>query len=421
MQSWQCMGGTADYFGCNFYGMVDQVFGVPSSGNGVIGMLGLPNNLYCEGSIQRELIHANLNEPILPCQPYRVTFDLMIAKSWSRTHSISGHQCLDFGFYLYKGDDPSDCKESCGCLSVTPQVSVSASQVLLGDYQTFTLEFIPEDTFDQVVIGPFCNEFFGTSPCVTKPENKDPFSLYFNLDNLHLSPNSEGVILLSDNDVCEGDIVVLTAAPVDSAFAWEWEVPGAVQASADSNEAVFRFPEPGQYDVTLRSTSTCGTVETTYEDTVVVHPEFQDVMVDSSLATCETRLYSIPESNSLLRYRWSDGKEGPTRSFGNSGHYSVTATDEFGCHTSTAAIQVALLSELEVIPNPTTDSWLSRQPLAIPNTLMLYDSGGKLLYKDVNVAQLELKTQELQLASGLYFLTLDLELCQHIIKLVRVR
>ena len=52
-KDWRCLAGSPDYFNCTRY-QIDYITGVPSSGDGVVGMLGATNNKTCNGDITRD-------------------------------------------------------------------------------------------------------------------------------------------------------------------------------------------------------------------------------------------------------------------------------------------------------------------------------------------------------------------------------
>lgn len=332
---WKCIAGSPDYFNCSFYGVhAGKIFGTPSSGTGVVGMWGLINNLYCDGELQRESIAANLVEPLIPCETYRVTFDIRLDTAGPASNLGFGHDCLDFGFYFYKGSDPNVCGNSCGCWNVQPQVSIPSSWIPENDYITFSFEFIAEDNFDKVTVGPFCNENMFLAGCIAPQDNFGPFSLYFNVDNLFLEHiEKKTPIFSADTLLCSGNTLVLDASTLN-AISYLWQ-----DSTTLSTLEVF---ESGIYIVEIDIE--CALLKDTILVEYINAPKV-NLGSDTTLCTGDTITLDVYETGGI--YWWQDGSENERFDIVTSGEYWVEVKNE--CSTAYDTIKI-----IEIHP-PTLD------------------------------------------------------------------
>ena len=194
LRNWDSQGGSPDYFNCDYYG--NQVNGKASKGNGVIGFWGGAQHPACGNNGYAEYVSANLLEKLAPGTQYTLSFDSQI----NGVSGISGppSSCMDVGFYFYRSNTTTIPDQFC-CYNFNPQVVISASEIQMDKFKTFQFDFIAEEAFDKVVIGPYCNENTATNAC------DDYFSqrMYFNLDGLQLSENP----VLDGHDQQEGELL----------------------------------------------------------------------------------------------------------------------------------------------------------------------------------------------------------------------
>jgi hypothetical protein len=411
---WTCIAGSPDYYNCSFYGSSGGgIFGVPSTGSGVVGMWGLINNLFCNGQLQRESIAATLLEPIGPCHTYRLSFDLRIDRGY-------GHPCLDFGFYFYSGINPNACSNSCGCWTVTPQVTVSSAEIPYHAYQTFTVEFTPTGTFNKVAIGPFCNDLMNLPECYAAPQNHGPFQLYYNLDNLHLEKiQTVPPVILVDHVACQGDTVVIVADGLHPDHTYNWEVSGGELVSTEQGSASYVFPLAGNFSILLIDQGACT------QDTITaeIHVAATDLsrLRDTTITLCRAEVFQPLFTATGVEYSWSDGHHGAVRSFPSPGRYLLRGADASGCFMDSAHVQVSFLEGLVVRPNPTRDNWSISEPLPLPNHLQLWDGSGRIVYEARDVRTLDLVPHDLSILPGMYILRIHAGACTLWEKLIHLR
>ena len=307
--AWQCIAGSPDYFNCAFYGVpAGQAFGSPSSGKGVVGMWGLINNLFCNGALQRESISAHLTEPIIRCETYKLTCDIRLDIAGPASIPGYGHDCLDFGFYFYKGADPNTCFNSCGCWNVEPQVSFSSALIPYKKYITLTYNFVAEDNFDKVAIGPYCNAKMNSNICLAPLDNSGPFTLYFNIDNLSLTHIVKAnQILGTDTMLCQGDSLLIDAT-TGNAISYLWQ--------DGSTLPTLKVFTPGTYTVQIQTECNILT------DSIFVDykkPLMVDLGPDSVLCFGDTIVLESTVENAS--YRWQNAS--------NSNRFEVVAPGKY--------------------------------------------------------------------------------------------
>jgi len=414
---WNNIAGSPDYFNCSFYGQNPE-YGTPASGTGVVGMIGWPNDLYCNGELQRESIQTNLIEPMKKCKTYRLSFKLMIETCIGTNATGYGSGCLSFGFNFYKGSPPNFGNNSCGCWSMSPTISLRCDSVKIQEYTTFTFDFVALDNYDKVAIGPVCSDTMFSASCIAPQTSGGGIhSAYFNLDDLSLIQIVDNQIIIEENTICQGDTVIFIENKIDSIFNWQWECSGGIPLQVHSDSAIFNFTQSGIYNMSLITESNCGS-DTLSLAGIVVNPIYQNVDLDSSILICRSENYFIPDFNSKLNYQWSDNAVGELRYFKESGLYYVVATDNYGCHSSSDIINVIFLEDGVIYPNPTIDSWKSSGTLTTPNSIRLYDANGKVIKTWVDASSVHIDCNTYNLQTGEYYMHIETTLCEETIKLI---
>lgn len=420
--AWSNYAGSPDYFNCNFYGNSGAgTYGEPSAGSGCAEMWALPNNLYCFETLQRESIKGNLVEPIEKCKTYRLTFDLMLDKSGGNFSSDTiGSPCLSFGFTFFNGAGPNFGNNSCGCWSIPPTITLTADQVLVNQYKTFTFDFVAMGNYNQVAIGPVCSDTMFTSACYSTPSNEGPNSAYVNIDNMYLERIDDTQIIADATTICQNDTVMFIENKLDSTFNWQWESNGGVPILSNVDTALFYFPNAGNYSISLFTESDCGMDTSQLMTSIVVHSVFEDVELGAPLLICTDAAYTIPNVSPAINYVWSDYRFGSTRTFNNSGNYIVQASDHFGCHESADTLIVSTFNDAFIFPNPTYDLWKSEGQVIKPNKIELFDAFGRVVLSELNVDSILINTEYLSLEPGEYYLRIDTPECRETIKLINL-
>ncbi|WP_165851391.1 T9SS type A sorting domain-containing protein [Brumimicrobium aurantiacum] len=422
---WDCIAGPADYLNTEDYGPGDPGFGnyaegVPSSGTGLVGMDFLPNDAYCNGSLQRESIKGDLIASLEKCTKYTVTFDVRIDNGGSILSTGFGSECIDFGFYFYNGSDPTGCgyTHTCGEWGVKPQVSIPTSLIPFKEYASFSIDFTASDNYDKVAFGAFYNALTNTQKCIEPMSNQGSNAIYLNLDNISLTKSIEPNVIIDNESICEGDCIELIEKKKDSVNSWEWNIPGASTTGNSEDSVIYCFDKEGVYDIELITNGNCGSDTLTLKNSIFVHPKYDAFKLDSSIVLCSEKLFELDESNSNLNYEWSDNVVGHYRKFNEEGNYVLTISDNFGCYKENTHTNIKFLENLSLYPNPTIDSWNFGDPLFLPNKIELFDQAGKIIYSELNVDKVSISGKELQLSTGNYLLRVSNSICEQTYKLV---
>lgn len=418
---WECIAGTSDYYNIGFYGNPGQnAKGIPSSGTGLVGMYCLPNNLYCNGSMQRESVKGNLISPLEKCTKYTVTFDIRIDHGGSILSTGFGSECIDFGFYFYNGSDPTGCGYIyvCGAWGVNPQVSIPTNLIPYQEYASFSIDFVASDNFDKVVFGAYYNDLTNTDKCIEPMSNQGPNGIYVNLDNISLIKSTEPNVIIENESICEGDCIELIENKKDSVNGWEWNISGASTTSNSEDSVIYCFDKEGIYDIELITNGNCGSDTLTLKNSIFVHPKYDAFKLDSAIVLCSENVFQLDKSNSNLNYEWSDNVDGYYRKFHEEGDYVLTISDNFGCYKENTQTNIKFLENLSLYPNPTIDSWNCGDPLILPNKIELFDQAGKIIYSELNANKVSISGKELQLSTGNYLLRVSNSSCEQTYKLV---
>jgi len=128
--------------------------------------------------------------------------------------------------------------------------------------------------------------------------------------------------------------------PVDRC---SWEVEGgSIVAGEDSIEVRVRWGEGDSGALTARAwKSICAS---SFRDVVTIrHPVQVRIRYNPDSVICEHGFTSLDAGEGFKEYRWSDGVTGRYRLARVQRWYAVTATDQFGCSTSTDSVFVTVL------------------------------------------------------------------------------
>ncbi len=216
--------------------------------------------------------------------------------------------------------------------------------------------------------------------------------------------NRPGVTLVpGDTAFCEGGLVILEVESLDTGLTYLWKNGGTTVPLASA--FFLEITETGDYTVEVGRASVAGCDTVTNEVTVTVHPlPVVDVTWDG-----ET-LHATP---GYASYQWNTGGQGiigATNSTfipSSNGVYSVTAMDENGCSSTSAAEtvthvgigdHVTVAIEVQIYPNPAKDVLYIKS--SIPVTATLSSMDGRLLQQQTNVHTLYIGNY----ADGVYLL-----------------
>ncbi len=151
--------------------------------------------------------------------------------------------------------------------------------------------------------------------------------------------NPDPVVTITSNtgslDVCQGSNVVLTASQ-SSSYLWS---TGSVSQSIQVNQG-------GNYTVTVTNQFGC---EGSASVNVVIRPlptPFPVIDADGPTTFCDGDSVSLAVVSTYSGYLWSTGDTTQNITVSNSGLYTVTVTNEFGCSSTASGVVVT------VNPNP---------------------------------------------------------------------
>ncbi|GIV32803.1 MAG: hypothetical protein KatS3mg031_0338 [Chitinophagales bacterium] len=209
---------------------------------------------------------------------------------------------------------------------------------------TWLKDGLPVDTglsYSVTTAGEYALQITGTNGCkYTTPSV-----------SISVHPSPEPVITLSDTDFCTGDSVTLDAG---NWVAYLWSDGDTLSPRSAT--------AGGTYSITVTDTRGCtGTAAATIDEHPLPQP-FLSITQDTTIcAGSSLLLFTIDD---FTAYSWSSGDTLPAIIVRDSGTYSVTVTDSYGC------VGVSDKVEISVAPAP---------PVAVivfeNNQLMVNDSG----------------------------------------------
>lgn len=175
-------------------------------------------------------------------------------------------------------------------------------------------------------------------------------------DTIILSAGIQPTGNLSDSsNLCFGDTLTLDAGNSGSSYFWN------TGESTQTIQTIFG----GNYSVTVTSTDGC--VE---KDTTIVISRFLPIVnLGIDTAICNNTSITLDAQNSGSAYAWNTGEATQTVQTTDSGSYSVTVTDIYGCYASDTM-------HLSFLTEPHSDGF-NFVPL-------FYDSLGKVAFSIIN-------------------------------------
>lgn len=213
--------------------------------------------------------------------------------------------------------------------------------------------------------------------------------------NITVKP-SPNVDLGEDRDICEGNAALLDAGDGYSSYKWEpnGETTQIIAASST-----------GTYSVTVTDTNNCEGIDSVY---VTVHPK---PVVDLGADTTVCGSVTLDAGSDYLQYEWApNGETTQTITVTDSGSYSVTVTDNYGCKgRDTINVAVNEIPQVDVLTTETEcgDS---------TGTATASVSGGSGTYSfqwDENTGNQKTKMAD-SLPGGIYYVTVNDGYCTQV-------
>ena len=170
------------------------------------------------------------------------------------------------------------------------------------------------------------------------------FANYITL-NTDFSPPE---IIASDTIICNGDAMTLSSTGI--AASYSWSIPGgSVTTSSVQNPGAIIFNTPGTYQISLTSTSCCGTSYTEQEIEVISSVNV-DLGPDTSVCFTDI-LPTLNAGNPGASYAWTldgspIGNNAPTLQASTPGTYAVTVS--YGSCSNSDEIEFSVYTSLPV-------------------------------------------------------------------------
>ncbi len=143
----------------------------------------------------------------------------------------------------------------------------------------------------------------------------------------------------SDTAICPDQTLLLVAEGEFERYVW--------QNGTEGRE--YLAEGPGVYVVEAIDESGCEAVDTVYVDEKII-----EVDLGADLVICPEETVELKPSGYYAGYLWSDGSTGSAISVSDSGVYSLTVFDEFGCQgRDDVRVDVSPLIDAEIIASET--------------------------------------------------------------------
>lgn len=234
---------------------------------------------------------------------------------------------------------------------------------------------------------------------------------FMHYDTVHVYANpSPAVITYSPNDsICAGDSVTLTASGVGMNYV-QWY--NDTTLLINENNATYTANQNGAYWVQLTNQYGCTSSSTLQNVTVVPLPTTPTFLPSGNVLNCFLTGFNLQW---YLNGTAIPGATATSYTITQSGNYSVVATNNFGCQSSSISMfvtyvgvdEIDMLEHVVLYPNPVKDNVSLITDVRLQGYVYsLTDNLGKMIIKGViNSERTVIDLQELQ--TGLYFLTIE--------------
>lgn len=319
-KGWIPIRNSPDFFHCGFNN--GSNFHYPNTGAGYMGVLGgllADTAVYYYG----EAIKAKLASPLIAGKRYLVKFSVGLDVF------TPPHIQNDFGLYFFNANNPlSFGYYSKGCLTEDPQIRINANSLLQGDYVDFSFCFIPDETYDSVLVTPFCNSNTLSGPL---------YVVYFLFDDFEITEFQATNFMASPTIICDSGYVNfnVTNWTQPTYLNWQFENGNPLSSNDLYPQPVF-YNQPGSYDVTLIMDDVCNDT-ITKTDYIKVAGRLTDVLPDEIVEKCFEERLSLNTINGSEGL-WSTGIVGSSITVEEGGTYYFTQMNE--CDTLIDSIVV---------------------------------------------------------------------------------
>ena len=147
-------------------------------------------------------------------------------------------------------------------------------------------------------------------------------------------PPIEGDLFVEKDTICIGERIFVKGMGRGSSLSYEWDFSNFSEFQIDNNEAQVSFTTPGKYDISLIISNPYDS-DTVFLNTPIVVKELPFFSLGSDTTICEGSHLVLSGIDGIdFQYLWSDSSMNLDHIVTESGNYSLTVTDNFGCSYS---------------------------------------------------------------------------------------
>ncbi|MFN0189895.1 MAG: gliding motility-associated C-terminal domain-containing protein [Bacteroidia bacterium] len=354
---WDSAVGTADFYHCGYYANSTLGnYGIPKSGDGVIGFVCAPPSVWSPGTLwYGEVAKSTLIQTMIPGATYQIESNWVIPTT---NLPAPTNNCYSIGFYFYKSIHPPYAPTR-GCGNYKPQIIIDPSTVSVSNYTSYTHTFIADSCYDAVFVGIFCNDSTETPSCLQNADYE-----YFDVDDIRLTKISDAPIYYSgftasDRIICADDCISFQDTSDVTRYSRTWYFEnGTPGISTDKNPSSVCYDAPGDYDVTLVTVFECGSDSIVKDDYIHVD-EIPTVEISADTSIVCVGQEKIITATGVEPFYWSTGEMGTSIIVKQTGIYFASASNTCGVAGDTIGIDYEKCPCNVWIPNafsPNTDT-----------------------------------------------------------------
>lgn len=229
--------------------------------------------------------------------------------------------------------------------------------------------------------------------------DNDAFLMNLSFCELPSNPS----VIAGDTSICAGQQYLYQADSAANAISYQWEIPNGWSGNSDSTQIHVTAGSQGG-TVSVASINACGISDTIYLS-VTVHPVPHPVININGSVLSTTATFTA--------YQWNyqgqaiSGATSPVYTAANSGYYSVTVTDSFGCTSTSDSVSATvtaikspelLANLIQWFPNPASSELTISAPVTVET--FIYNMEGRLVLPVQRSKTIDLRS----IAEGIYML-----------------
>jgi gliding motility-associated-like protein len=154
--------------------------------------------------------------------------------------------------------------------------------------------------------------------------------------------------------VCDGASVFLEAiANPAYSYAWSTGQTGTTVEFSDARENLLPVGTHEIFVTVTDNSTSCAHVEGPFTVVIAPLPPAVQIAADPTGQNCSGTpvTFSALAPSPELDYRWSNGFSGPTMTTSVGGHYSLTATNMYGCSAESPSLEILAGPNIALVPN----------------------------------------------------------------------